>query len=97
MIIAGNRSTGEITVDGKRLDPQISQKVWNHSPTGFAWGYGSDSAQLALALLLHAGVPEDVALKKHQELKQSFVARLSPKYSFVAELHISPDGTWIQT
>lgn len=32
-----------------------SQKLWNHSPTGFEWGYGgSGPAQLALAILLDA-------------------------------------------
>ena len=39
--------------NGEVLDPKPSQKIWNHSPTGFEWGYGgSGPAQLALALLL---------------------------------------------
>ena len=29
-----------VTVAGKLLDPFPSQAVRNHSPTGFAWGYG---------------------------------------------------------
>jgi len=34
----------------KLLDPRYD--LWNHSPTGFAWGYaGSGPAQLALAIL----------------------------------------------
>lgn len=42
-----------VTKDGQTLSPDKSQKVWNHSPDGFNWGYGgSGPAQLALALLL---------------------------------------------
>jgi len=46
-----------VTFDGKLLDPAPSQALHNHSPDGFAWGYqGSGPAQLALAILLAAGV-----------------------------------------
>ena len=39
-----------VTVDGRRLNPRLD--LWNHSPTGFEWGYGgSGPAQLALAIL----------------------------------------------
>lgn len=42
-----------VTVDGKTLDPRPSQKLHNHSPDGFEWGYGgSGPAQLSLAILL---------------------------------------------
>ena len=35
-----------------QLDPGPSQQLYNHSPTGFEWGYGgSGPAQLALAIL----------------------------------------------
>ena len=38
----------DVTVDGRALDPRFD--LWNHSPTGFEWGYGgSGPAQLALA------------------------------------------------
>jgi hypothetical protein len=46
----------------------------NHSPDGFAWGYGgSGPAQLALALLADA-VGDDVALKFYQRFKSEVVA-----------------------
>src|SRR5204863_5783137 len=49
---------GAVTMDGALLRPGRSQRVINHSPDGFAWGYGgSGPAQLALAILLAAGVP----------------------------------------
>jgi hypothetical protein len=51
---------GDVLVDGVKLDPKPSQKLRNHSPDGFAWGYpGSGPAQLALAILLRAGLPAD--------------------------------------
>ena len=61
--------------DGTRLDPSYSQKVFNHSPDGFSWGYsGSGPAQLALALLLEeTGRAQAVLL--HQEFKRAVVAR----------------------
>lgn len=64
-----------VLVNGKKLDPAPSQKVWNHSPDGFAWGYGgSGPSQLALALLLHHGLNEEEAVKHHQAFKFDTVA-----------------------
>lgn len=43
----------DVWLDGERLDPRPSQKVRNHSPDGFNWGYGgSGPSQLALAIIL---------------------------------------------
>lgn len=42
-----------VYLDGKRLDPRVSQYLINHSPDGFNWGYcGSGPAQLALSVVL---------------------------------------------
>ncbi|MCK4554525.1 hypothetical protein KAU19_06245, partial [Candidatus Parcubacteria bacterium] len=42
-----------VWLDGYQLSPKKSQLVINHSPDGFAWGYGgSGPAQLALAILI---------------------------------------------
>lgn len=68
---------GTITVlaGGRELDPAPSQKLWNHSPDGFNWGYrGSGPAQLALALLLDATGSPDVALDHYQRFKEQHVA-----------------------
>lgn len=60
---------GVVMADGRRLDPARSLRVWAHSPTGFAWGYGgSGPAQLALALLLDVGLPKDLAIELHHPL-----------------------------
>lgn len=73
---------GEVRVDGQVLDPRPSQKVFNHSPDGFAWSYaGSGPAQLALAILLHAGLPKGDAVRWHQSFKTAFVQHW-PRASF---------------
>lgn len=68
---------------GEILEPGPSQKLWNHSPDGFNFGYaGSGPAQLALAILLHNcrrnkigdADPAAVALDAHQAFKFRFIA-----------------------
>ena len=51
--LEGHYPSRNIWLDGKRLLPGKSQKVRNHSPDGFNWGYGgSGPSQLALAIVL---------------------------------------------
>jgi hypothetical protein len=53
-----------------------SLDVWNHSTTGFEWGYlGSGPAQLALALLLDVTGDREAALAHYQTFKREVVAR----------------------
>jgi hypothetical protein len=83
-----------VTVDGEPLSPVASQRVWNHSPSGFAWGYGgSGPAQLALAILLAAGLPRERAVQYHQAFKWACIATLPEGIPFSLELNI-PD--WIR-
>lgn len=64
-----------VTKDGGILDPHPSQRIWNHSPTGFSWGYrGSGPAQLALALLYDVTGDEELSGRLHQQFKEEFVA-----------------------
>jgi len=59
------------------LDSTPSQRLRNHSPSGFDWGYGgSGPAQLALALLLDFSGDEELALKHHQAFKARVIASL---------------------
>lgn len=68
---------GGVFFDGRRLDPGPSQKIRNHSPDGFAWGYsGSGPAQLALAILLAAGLDKETAQQHYQKFKAEFIAPL---------------------
>lgn len=84
---------GEVRVNDKTLDPRPSQKVWNHSPDGFAWGYaGSGPAQLALAILLTAGIPEERAVVLHQKFKSQVIVPL-PRDSFKIEVDID---AWVK-
>ena len=49
----GEWKTKKVLLDGKELKPDHSQKIVNHSPDGFNWGYnGSGPAQLALAVCM---------------------------------------------
>ena len=67
--------TVEVTVAGRPLNPRLD--LWNHSPTGFEWGYGgSGPAQLALALLVDCLEDEEQAIALHQEFKFAIVAKL---------------------
>jgi len=65
----------DVTVNGRPLNPRLD--LWNHSPTGFEWGYGgSGPAQLALAILADHLGDDDVAVSLHQDFKRAIVAKL---------------------
>lgn len=78
----------DIWLDGKKLGHKKSCKVINHSPTGFAWGYGgSGPAQLALAILLEL-LPKDFALRHYQGFKWDVIARIEDKEQFELEFEM---------
>lgn len=88
MKVIGNHRTRQVFIDGELLDPAPSLNVWNHSPDGFNWGYaGSGPAQLALAILLAAGVRSDRAARLHQRFKFDWIATL-PQDDFAVEIDI---------
>jgi hypothetical protein len=62
-------------VDGRPLCPRTD--LYNHSPTGFEFGYaGSGPAQLALAILADC-LGETLALEFYQEFKWAVIAQQS--------------------
>ena len=64
-----------VTVDERRLNPRLD--LWNHSPTGFEWGYcGSGPAQLALAILADHCGNDKQAFNFHHRFKWAVVAEL---------------------
>lgn len=74
LLVDGDKETREVHINGKHLRPERSQKVRNHSPDGFNWGYGgSGPAQLALAILLEY-LPHEDACNLYQDFKFSVVA-----------------------
>ncbi len=98
MKITGSRKSGSpvILVDGQPLDPAPSQRLKNHSPDGFEYGYaGSGPSQLALALMLALGVDEETALDRYQELKRIAIAILPD--DFTLDLEFTKDGHFLYT
>jgi len=68
----------EVTVDGLPLNPRLD--LWNHSPTGFEWGYGgSGPAQLALALLADHLADDEQAVRLHHSFKFAVIIQLPKK------------------
>lgn len=74
-----------VWLDGKLLNPKPSQKVHNHSPDGFNWGYcGSGCAQLALAVVLKVtGKPDG-----YQDFKEKVIAGLPQGKDFEIEFEL---------
>lgn len=83
-----------VTKDGAILSPAASQKVWNHSPDGFQWGYGgSGPAQLALAICLDVTGDEHKAVVLHQHFKRDFVCGWGETWEITSE----EVEDWIET
>lgn len=84
-MIIGNLETREVRVYGEPLDPMESRMVADHSPDGFAWGYGgSGPAQLALAILLKfTDVP--FARANYQDFKREFIEPRDADHTFVMQ------------
>lgn len=71
---------GQVT----KLYPALSQKLYNHSPDGFQWGYGgSGPAQLSLALLLDVTTVPETALAYYQQFKWDKVSGWGDEWSIL--------------
>lgn len=87
--VHGDYDKAIILVNGDRLTPEASLAVRNHSPGGFAWGYeGSGPAQLALAILLEAGIDPEEAQRCHQDFKREFIAPLPQEKGWSFEVDV---------
>lgn len=92
-LIVGIFSSWSVYIDGQRLSPARSQKVHNHSPDGFMWGYGgSGPAQLALAILLEF-TNQKTAQALYQQFKWDVIARL-PRADFTLPVKTVID--WVE-
>jgi len=80
--LRGDYHTQRVWLDDKELDPDEGLKIANHSPDGFAWGYGgSGPSQLALSIMLEIfGLP-----CQYQKFKFDFIAGL-PQKDFDTEI-----------
>jgi uncharacterized protein (DUF2249 family) len=74
-----------VTVISQRDYPlPLRLDLANHSPTGFAWGYGgSGPAQLALALLADHFGDDAKALRLYQRFKHVCIGRLPIDEDFI--------------
>jgi hypothetical protein len=75
----GKRTDGECEVtksNGAEAAPlPLRLDLWDHSPTGFEWGYGgSGPAQLSLAILADALGDDEKAVKLHQPFKWEVIS-----------------------
>lgn len=87
LLVDGDMETREVHISGNLLRPDNSQKVRNHSPDGFNWGYGgSGPAQLSLAILLKY-LPHKDACNYYQKFKFQVVARW-PREDFEIRLNL---------
>jgi len=87
--IKGIAKTGQVFINNEELTPSRSQKVINHSPDGFAWGYGgSGPSQLALAILLKF-YDKNVALRNYQDFKWRVVSKLDVDKDFDIDIDLA--------
>lgn len=88
IVLKGIYETRQVFLNGEELLPDRSQKVINHSPDGFAWGYGgSGPAQLALAVLLKI-MEKEKAVQRYQKFKSDVIAQL-PQEDFNVRIEIA--------
>jgi hypothetical protein len=83
---SGTVSDVVVTRDGEPLTPRASLRLRNHSPTGFAWGYGdSGPHQLALAILLDFYGDKELALELYHSFCTSRVAGWGDEWTITGD------------
>ena len=71
----------------QQLSPKPSQKLINHSPSGFQWGFtGSGPSQLSLALLLDATNDPEKAKSYYQDFKWEYVSGWGEQWAMTREV-----------
>ena len=75
----------------KELDPRPSQKLVNHSPNGFNWGYaGSGPSQCALGILFDVTGDADMAMRRYQDFKWDVIEKQpEDKKWFITEYFVN--------
>lgn len=82
-----------IFINDMLLEPFESQRLRNHSPDGFNWGYnGSGPAQLALAILLKGSelfkTKQSRVLLNYQDFKFEVISNLEMNKDFEIEIDL---------
>lgn len=71
----------------RTLSPSPSRAIFDHSPDGFAWGYGgSGPSQLGLALLFDYTGDREFATKNYRQFTQEVISRLPKDFQIEATL-----------
>lgn len=85
----GDWESKEVYINGRNLSPAKGQKLRNHSPDGFNWGYGgSGPAQLALSVCLFYFSDEGKAMACYQDFKFKVIAGL-PQKDFAVKIDMN--------
>lgn len=85
-------NVGQVAINGMPLDPAESLKVFRYA-TKFSWGRGgSEPTQLALAILLAAGLPSSKAMALHHRFNAAFLAAL-PEGPFSLDVDVTAWAT----
>lgn len=80
--------------DGYRRPLHPCNNIVNHSPDGFAWGYGgSGPSQLALAIMVDATKDQQQAQQLYQQFKWAVVAVADGAKEF--RVSLSDVQSWI--
>lgn len=91
--VTGRYPSRRVFIGANELRPGESQKIVNHSPNGFNWGYGgSGPAQLALAILTEIKGKE-YAVAHYQKFKFDVIATLEQGKDF--ELPMVAVEEWV--
>ena len=86
--LKGNWETKKVWLNGLELALEPSQKIRNHSPDGFNWGYGgSGPAQLSLAICLSLYGEKGSNPSCNQNFKWDHIEGL-PQSNFDVELEV---------
>lgn len=86
--VIGYVADHSVYVNGRKIDIHKSQKIRQHSPTGFSWGYaGSGPSQLALAILLEI-TTEQRAKLFYQEFKWEIISKLKSNEDFCISIDL---------
>jgi hypothetical protein len=90
--LRGDYGTKTVWLNDKELNPEFSQKIYNHSATGFDWSNtGAGCAQLALAILLELTQNKRISMILHHILKNECISTL-PRSDFEVKIDI---GEWL--
>jgi len=81
----GQQTWYQCVLNGDPFNPKPSQKIHNHSPDGFSWGYsGSGPHQLALAILLEETDDPEFAQKHYTRFLREVVSRLDNHFKITS-------------